>query len=213
MPTPNRIRKPITKVSAAYTATIFDWVILANPTSASFTVTIPSAAAMYGSFGGNLSRPLDIKHVAAVNAVTITPSSGNIDGAASLVLQPYQSVELVSDGSNYFVLGSKGYAPLVTAALGTGAAVDIATVDATGGVIPYTPTQAATINSAATPLAGQELTFVVTTSGTSSFTITFGTNFKSTGTLATGTTSGKVFVLKFVSDGVNYNEVSRTAAM
>jgi hypothetical protein len=60
---------------------------------------------------------------------------------------------------------------------------------------------------------GRQYHFIITTSGTTSYTLTFGTNFKSTGTLATGTTTAKVFVITFVYDGTNLNEVSRTAAM
>lgn len=56
---------------------------------------------------------------------------------------------------------------------------------------------------------------MVTTSGTTSYSITFGTGFKSQGVLNTGTVSGKVFMLEFVYDYVNtsYDEVSRTIAM
>jgi len=81
-----------------------------------------------------------------------------------------------------------------------------------GGIFTLTPAHTATIN-AASVIAGREIVLVITTSGTSSFTLTFGTNFKTTGTLATGTTSGKVFVMRFVSDGTNWNETSRTTAM
>jgi len=81
-----------------------------------------------------------------------------------------------------------------------------------GGIFTLTPAHTATIN-AASVIAGREIVLVITTSGTSSFTLTFGTNFKTTGTLATGTTSGKVFVIRFVSDGTNWNETSRTTAM
>lgn len=63
------------------------------------------------------------------------------------------------------------------------------------------------------PAAGTEVRIIVLTSGISSFTITFGTGFKPTGTLATGTTSARVFVVSFVSDGTNLYEVSRTVAM
>lgn len=62
-------------------------------------------------------------------------------------------------------------------------------------------------------VSGRTYYLVVTTSGTTSRTLTFGANFKVTGTLATGTVSGKKFVLSFVYDGTNFNEVSRTTAM
>ena len=84
----------------------------------------------------------------------------------------------------------------------------------TSSVIAHTPSQTETINFVS-PAAyiGAQISLVITTSGTSSYTLTFGTNAKSTGTLATGTVSAKVIVVNFVSDGTNWNEVSRTTAM
>jgi hypothetical protein len=79
-------------------------------------------------------------------------------------------------------------------------------------VFTCTPTGDFTINAAYAEM-GQRVSIVFTTSGASSHTITFGTGFKTTGTLATGTASGKVFTVNFVGDGTNLNEVSRTTAM
>ena len=79
-------------------------------------------------------------------------------------------------------------------------------------VFTVTPTGAITLN-AASQVAGARINIVVTTSGTSSYNITFNTGFKSTGVLATGTVSGKVFTISFACDGTNFNEVSRTTAM
>jgi len=61
--------------------------------------------------------------------------------------------------------------------------------------------------------AGQIYTLVITTSGTTSRTLTFASPAMTTGTLATGSSSGKVFVMSFVWDGTNLAEISRTAAM
>ena len=63
------------------------------------------------------------------------------------------------------------------------------------------------------PPAGSRVTLIILTSGTSTWTVTFGAGFKSTGTLATGTADAKVFVLSWISDGTNLYESSRTAAM
>jgi hypothetical protein len=63
------------------------------------------------------------------------------------------------------------------------------------------------------PPAGCTATTIILTSGTSSYTITFGTGFKPVGTLATGTTSGRVFVVSWISNGTNLYESGRTAAM
>jgi hypothetical protein len=63
------------------------------------------------------------------------------------------------------------------------------------------------------PAAGIRCSVLILTSGTSSWTITFGTGFKPTGTLATGTTASRIFVVNFISDGTNLYESGRTAAM
>jgi hypothetical protein len=75
-----------------------------------------------------------------------------------------------------------------------------------------TPTGNCTFNSTG-GTAGQHIAFRVTTSGTTSFTLTFGTNFKSNGTLATGTVTAKTFSISFDYDGTNWVEAGRTTAM
>jgi len=79
-------------------------------------------------------------------------------------------------------------------------------------VMTITPTGACTFNASG-GIAGQQCSFVITTSGASSFVLTWGTNYKTTGTLATGTVTAKVFTVNFIYDGVNWNEQSRTTAM
>ncbi len=82
-----------------------------------------------------------------------------------------------------------------------------------GQVYTLTPTAATTINASPVPPVGSVVYLVVTTSGTTSYTVTFGTGIKDTGNLATGTADAKVFTVTFVSDGTNLNEVARTVAM
>jgi hypothetical protein len=79
-------------------------------------------------------------------------------------------------------------------------------------VYTITPTGACTFNASG-GVAGQYCSFVITTTGTTSRTLTWGTNFKTTGTLATGTVAAKVFTITFIYDGTNWNETSRTTAM
>lgn len=81
-----------------------------------------------------------------------------------------------------------------------------------GQVFTITPTGAVTINAASAAI-GSRIVLKVLTSGTSSYTITFGTNFLTTGTLASGTADAKTFIVSFIGDGTNLIEVSRTAAM
>lgn len=81
------------------------------------------------------------------------------------------------------------------------------------GVVTITPTGACTFNASGGK-AGARCTFYITTSGSSSFTLTWSTNFKVTATLATGVTTGKVFTVSFVcKDGTTWAETGRTAAM
>lgn len=100
--------------------------------------------------------------------------------------------------------------PTITA-LGTSGSVSLN--PALGNVFTITPSGAASILAASTPLSA-EITLIITAPGTTSHVITFdSSNFKSTGTLAVGTVAGKSFVMKFISDGIFFYEVSRTVAM
>ena len=77
-----------------------------------------------------------------------------------------------------------------------------------------TPAQDETINAVTTgAVSGRTYSLVITTSGTTSRTLTFATNIKTTGTLATGTADAKKFVISFIFDGTTFTEVSRTTAM
>jgi hypothetical protein len=82
----------------------------------------------------------------------------------------------------------------------------------TNDVVKVTPTANATYTTTV-PAAGKQVVLLILTSGTSSRTITFGSGFKPVGTLATGTASGRVFAVSFVSDGNVLYETGRTAAM
>lgn len=80
-------------------------------------------------------------------------------------------------------------------------------------VFTITPTGSCTFNASG-GVAGQSVTFIITTSGTTAFTLTWGTNFKVSATLSTGTTTAKVFAVNFTcKDGTLWVECGRTAAM
>ena len=93
--------------------------------------------------------------------------------------------------------------------LSTGATISLDPT--TGGLFNLTPIQSSTINVASVPAKHQRIVIHVTTSGTSSYNITFGTNLKSTGTLATGTVSGVTYTIGFEGNGTNFYETGRTA--
>lgn len=86
-------------------------------------------------------------------------------------------------------------------------------VEMTSKVVTITPTGDCTFNARG-GFPGNTLCFYITTTGTTSRTLTFGTNFKTTGTLATGTVTAKTFLVTFrCLDGITWAEASRTTAM
>jgi FtsP/CotA-like multicopper oxidase with cupredoxin domain len=97
-----------------------------------------------------------------------------------------------------------------TAALtpGTTVSVDFSN---TARIYTLVPAQTETIN-ATNCATGLQKNLQITTSGVSSFTLTFSTNFKTTGTLATGTTTAKVFNVTFLCNSTTAYEIARTGA-
>lgn len=195
------------EISAAYTVVKEDHTLLASASSAAFTVSLPAAGT------NTATRVLVVQKTdSTTNAVTIDANgSETIDGNTTYVLRNrYQTVFLQAGFSSWHVIGtsdSNGIAALTASATPSFAPV--------GTLTHYTltPAEDETI-AAVTTYARKGTTYrlIVVTSGTTSRTLTFGTNFKSTGTLATGTTSAKTFVVSFVFDGTNFLEVSRTTA-
>jgi hypothetical protein len=96
----------------------------------------------------------------------------------------------------------------VYADLGTGTALALGTND----VVSVSPT-ANTTYTTTVPSAGRFRKVIVRQTTATSRTLTFGSGFKPVGTLATGTTTARIFVVSFVSDGTNLIESGRTAAI
>lgn len=78
-------------------------------------------------------------------------------------------------------------------------------------IIDCSSNTASTINAASVPAAGYILIIRFKTDGTASNTITFGTNFKKTGTYALNT-ANNYYQIMFVSDGTFLCEVCRSGA-
>jgi hypothetical protein len=88
----------------------------------------------------------------------------------------------------------------------------VAITASAGTTYTLTPAQAESITVSG-GVEAQDLYLLITTSGATSYTLTFSTGFHSAGTLATGTATGAVFVVHFKDIGGTFYEVSRTAAM
>ena len=114
--------------------------------------------------------------------------------------------------SNLSVTGTIASSSVITGGFSNPAAGTTAMAFGSYNVVKVTPNATATFTSTV-PAAGTTCTLIVLTSGTTSYTITFGTGFKTTGTLATGTVSARYFQISFVSDGTNLLETARTTAI
>lgn len=94
------IATPIATKTANYTITSTDSVILANATTAPFTVTLSTAVGCAG-------RQYTIKKTdVSANAVTVDGNAGEaIDGNLTHALNAqYQSITIVSNGANWFII-------------------------------------------------------------------------------------------------------------
>jgi hypothetical protein len=101
-----------------------------------------------------------------------------------------------------------GFAATVSA---TSATIGTMTVAMGEGARTIAPTGACTFNASG-GVAGQRCTFLITTVGTTSRVLTWSTNFRKAGTLATGTAAARFFSVTFVcADGTVWQETGRTA--
>jgi hypothetical protein len=85
---------PYTITSSANDGRLFD----IDCSAAAIAVTLPSVSASIG-------QKLAVKKNGASNSLTITPATGTIDGAGSLVLYDDNSIiMLMSDGTNWHIV-------------------------------------------------------------------------------------------------------------
>lgn len=143
-----------------------------------------------------------VQNATSTAAITISVGSGAITNT-----QLAGSIDLATKVTGILPFASKAGSSATTSA-----STGVMTVSMVTPLITITPTNACTFNGSGGAV-GQQVTFVITTSGSSSFVLTWGTNFRSTGTLATGVTTAKVFCVTFICTATNqWTEISRTAA-
>jgi len=82
-----------TSVTAAYSATVNDCVVLADGT---FTVTLPAADQCK-------HKRFTVKNSGA-GTITLDAATGNIDGAATKSISTLSSIDVVCDGINFWVV-------------------------------------------------------------------------------------------------------------
>lgn len=133
----------------------------------------------------------------------------NSSSSENMITNNYVVGQITDAGTNNVLnanmtTGAAQYTTLATSAT----ACDLAL----NQVAQLTPNSTRTLTTTVPP-KGQTRQLIILTSGTTSYTLTFGTGFKTTGTLATGTTPARYFVLDFVSTGTHLIQISRSTAI
>lgn len=179
---------------------------------------------------GSPSYKLDVAgQIASQDAYLITANSSGTPSAGAFIFRPASNtIALGTASTEHMRIHASGGVSIgnttdsgasslnVSGSISGGyiahAAGTTAMAFGTDNVVRVTPNATATYTTTV-PAAGAICVLSILTSGTTSYTITFGTGFKATGTLATGTVSARYFNITFVSDGTNLIEMSRTVAI
>jgi len=90
----------VTKTTA-YTTTISDYMVLGNHASTAFTITLHAASTAYD---GTIGQVMQIKNIGAAIVTVDGNASETIDGNLTITLNQYDSITIVSDGSNWHIL-------------------------------------------------------------------------------------------------------------
>lgn len=135
-------------------------------------------------------------------------SNGTSIGAA-MDIDFSTGLTVSSDGSTVIVTGARiGTSTALTSS--STVAVDFASYK----LYKITPAESGTFTTTVTGcMLGDTGTLVISSSGSDNENLVFGTGFKSSGSVGTGTQANKVTTIQFVNDGVNWNEVSRATKM
>lgn len=180
-----------------------------TPSGLQFQVQAASntTVAAFGNAGGTSAFVMLRNSVATANEIRFGAESGDLTFYTATV----ERLRISSAGAATFTGAIKGNTT-IAGGYTAHAAGTTAMALGSNNVVKVTPNATATYTTSVAP-AGAESSVIIVTSGTTSYTITFGTGFLSAGTLATGAVTAKTFVINFVSDGTTMIETSRTAAL
>lgn len=175
------------------------------------SATPSTVAATTGSFSGDLSVADKIVHTGDTNTAIRFPADDTVtvetSGVERLRVDSTGKVGIGKTPSSTLDVNGQ------VTRLFTDVGLNIAAQNLATNHISQVTISANTTLTTTVPPAGTTARVIIVTSGTTTRTVTFGTGFKATGTLATGTTANRRFVVTFVSDGTRLLEASRTIAI
>ena len=166
------------------------------------TVNNTSGLTHYIPFVGDNNTPAQGEVLGTNFSLTYTPSSGQLTVGGAISGNSLIATTGSIQAANNVIRGGYTAHAAGTTAMSLN----------TNNVVRVTPNANATYTTTVAN-AGTICTIIIITSGTTSYTITFGTGFRSVGTLATGTVTGRAFTITFASDGTSMFETSRIPSL
>jgi len=190
------------------TADAFETSVTPADPTADRTVTLADAS------GTVMLSSLATNAPDAANSVTGTSNGLVFEGATADAHETTLTVTDPTADRTVTVPDRTGQVQIASAAsaLTPGAAVTLTV--GLSNVYTLTPNdnEDSTITFSGAGTAGDEITIIITTAGAGDEVITFHATLVSTpGTLTAGTDAGKYYVIRFISNGTHWFEVSRTA--
>ena len=159
-------------------------------TSTTFTITGDNNIIEGNRFGDTAS-----------NRITLTSAAEN-----NIIIGNHIMGVVTADGTRNVIEGNLFPQTITTTTTATA-------LDLSNNVNVYQEPSATKTLTTTVPRAGAFRTLVLKTTNVTAKTITFGTGFKTTGTLAMGVTANRWYALSFVSDGTFLIQIGRTVAM
>jgi hypothetical protein len=173
-----------------------------------------------GGGGNNISGNFDVSGNATMGSLTIDDATNNnhlaitnnaggrAPTAAIYELYPDAGLWKANEAGTEYVFQKAGACTALTPAAGV--TLTVASTNCYTDTVTDNEDQTITFSGAG--YAGQEVNIIFTTAGTADEVITFhATLVSSTGTLTLGTTAARYYVVRFISNGTHWFEVSRTA--
>lgn len=104
--TMDEIGRPVTTKTANFTITAANSIVLANATGGNFTLTLPTAVGFTGKLDiiATTSNNSRLVTVHPVGSQTISGVSGDLTLGTTAAGAPYQTLSLVSDNSNWWIV-------------------------------------------------------------------------------------------------------------
>jgi hypothetical protein len=169
-----------------------------------------SGTIMFGEAGATISRGQNLEYQS--NAIATGPLMIPAAG-----INPISGIALDNASSGGIFRFMVLWIPEVTASVTTNYT---SLTTGNNSINPYTQGETIFVSAtlaqltfnASAVIPGKTLRFIITNASSATTVVSFGTNFRASGTLPTSSTLGKIATIMFIADGITYDEIARISA-